>query len=255
MPNRAAPIHLIRHQRILVAEHIDADRELARQFLHSEGYQIELVADAAKAVAAVQSTNFALVLMDIQLPHVDGIAATRAIRNSGGPALSIPIIAMTGNVSLEQIGAIEEAGMSGHVRKPIERNDLLWEVGRVLGSPNALGSPAKNAPVVQSSFVEEGFQDFRTLMSSQEVRKWLTRLSNELQSTFRDESPDTIDRLDLARRAHAIVSQAGFLGFSDLSQLCGTLEEACNTQADLSLPFEKARLAANAARRTIRTLR
>jgi CheY-like chemotaxis protein len=255
MPNRAAPTHLIHHKRILVAEDLDADRELARQFLHSEGYQVEIVADGVEAVAAVQSGNFALVLMDLQMPHMDGFAAAKAIRDLGGPTRNIPIIAMTGNVSPEQIRSIKEAGMIGQVRKPIEGNDLLREVGWVLGSPNALGPPGEKAPVAHSSFVDEDFQDFRTLMSSQEVKKWLTRLSNELQRTFCDQGPDAIDRSDLARRAHAIVSQAGFLGFSDLSQLCGTLEEACNTQADLSLPFEKARLAADAARRTISTLR
>jgi hypothetical protein len=145
--------------------------------------------------------------------------------------------------------------MIGHVRKPVERNDLLRKVVRALGSPNALDASGEKASVAQSCIVDEHFQDFRALMSSQEVTEWLTRLSNELQSTFFEQDPDTMDRLDLARRAHAIVSHAGFLGFSDLSQLCRTLEETCNTQADLSLPFEQARLAADAARRTIGTLR
>ena len=99
------------------------------------------------------------------------------------------------------------------------RDALLKEIGRVPGSSKAPNSPAEKAPVAQPSFVAADFQDFRTLMSSQEVAKWLTRLSNELQSTFCDQSPDTIDRLDLARRAHAIISQAGFLGFSPFPAL------------------------------------
>jgi hypothetical protein len=126
------------------------------------------------------------------------------------------------------------------------------KVARDLGSPRAPVSSRKTTPAAQSSFVD---QDFLTLMPRQEASKWLTRLSSELQSTFGDQGPNTFDRLDLARRAHAIVAQAGFLGFSDLSQLCGTLEEACHAQEDLSLPFEKARLAAEAARRRISMLR
>ena len=63
-----------------------------------------------------------------------------------------------------------------------------------------------------------------------------------------------IDRSQLARRAHAIVSQAGILGFSDLARLCSTLEEACANGGDVSSPFRKAELAARAARDAIGSL-
>lgn len=108
---------------------------------------------------------------------------------------------------------------------------------------------------VQTSFVETDFEDFRKMMSGDEVSAWLTRLSEDLQITFFAQPLEALDRSHLARRAHAIVSQAGFLGFADLARLCSTLEEACITCADLSSPFERASLAADAVCRTISTLR
>jgi HPt (histidine-containing phosphotransfer) domain-containing protein len=105
-----------------------------------------------------------------------------------------------------------------------------------------------------TSFVEKDFEDFRKMMSGEETTAWLSRLSEELQATFFDQPLDTLERSQLARRAHAIVSQAGFLGFADLARLCGALEEACATRADLSASFERASRAAQAACITISAL-
>jgi HPt (histidine-containing phosphotransfer) domain-containing protein len=106
----------------------------------------------------------------------------------------------------------------------------------------------------QTLFVETDFDDFRKMMSGEEVSSWLRRLSDELRRTFFDRPVEALDRSQLARHAHAIVSQAGFLGFSDLARICGTLEEACAMPADLSAPFEQASLAARAVCARINTL-
>jgi chemotaxis protein histidine kinase CheA len=106
-----------------------------------------------------------------------------------------------------------------------------------------------------TSFVEKDFEDFRTMMSGEEIATWLARLSEELHATFFNQPLDKLERSNLARRAHAIVSQAGFLGFSDLARLCSTLEEACATPADLSASFEQASAAAQAVCNTISALR
>ena len=106
-----------------------------------------------------------------------------------------------------------------------------------------------------TSFVEKDFEDFRTMMSGEEITAWLARLSEELHATFFNQPLDKLERSNLARRAHAIVSQAGFLGFSDLARLCSTLEEACATPADHRRSFEQASAAAQAVCNTISALR
>jgi HPt (histidine-containing phosphotransfer) domain-containing protein len=103
-------------------------------------------------------------------------------------------------------------------------------------------------------FIEKDLEEFRALMTAAEVTKWLTRLSDELHTTFFDQDRGAIDRSHLALQLHAIVAQAGFLGFSELSWLCSALEEACHTRADLLPAYQEASVAAHSVRRMIATL-
>jgi CheY-like chemotaxis protein len=249
MSDRPAPAH----NRILVAEDLETNQELARIYLRAGGYQSEFVSNGAEAVTAVQSKSYDLVLMDIQMPQMDGIAAAKAIRSLDGPARNIPIIAMTANVFPEQLRRIKAAGINAHVAKPVELDDLLGELNRLLG-PQDIGPPAEKPHRPRAPFAADEFENFRAMMGSKIVAVWLARLSQDLQSAFFDHGQAPPDRSRLARRAHAIVSQAGILGFSELARLCGTLEEACATGADVSAPFGKAKLAARAAHDTIGSL-
>jgi CheY-like chemotaxis protein/HPt (histidine-containing phosphotransfer) domain-containing protein len=237
---------------ILVADDLEANQELVRIYLRVGGYQAAFVANGVEAVRAVQSKIYDLVLMDVQMPQMDGIAAAKAIRKLDGSVRNIPIIAMTANVLPKQIRSIEAAGINGYVTKPTELEDLLTEIGRLVRAPKVLDHsivPAERAPLITKDF-----REFREISGKEVVTAWLSRLSEELRTTFSDQEPDMIDRSQLARRAHAIVSQAGILGFSDLARLCGTLEEACANGGDVSSPFRKAELAARAAREAIGSL-
>jgi CheY-like chemotaxis protein len=233
------------HDRILVAEDLEANQELVRIYLRVGGYRSTFVANGAEAVKAVQSKIYDLVLMDVQMPQMDGITATKAIRKLAGSVQNIPIIAMTANVMPKQIRCIEAAGMNGYVAKPTELDDLLTEIGRLVWPPKDIDhsiAPTEGAPLVAKILTE-----FRAISGKEIVSAWLGRLSKELRSTFLDQEPNRIDRSQLARRAHAIVSQAGILGFADLARLCGTLEEACANGGDMLSSFRRAELAARAA--------
>jgi CheY-like chemotaxis protein len=248
MPDRP----VLARNSILVAEDLEANQELVKIYLRVGGYQAAFVANGVEAVNAVQSNIYDLVLMDIQMPQMDGIAAVRVIRKLDGPVRNIPIVAMTANVLPKQIRCIEAAGMNGYVAKPTELDDLLTEIGRLVRSPKApdhLIAPVQRAPLVAKDFSE-----FRAISGKEAVTAWLARLSEELRTTFLDQEPDMIDRSQLACHAHAIVSQAGILGFSDLARLCGTLEEACADGGDVLSPFRRAQLAARAARDAIGSL-
>jgi CheY-like chemotaxis protein len=248
MPDRPA----LARNSILVAEDMEANQELVRIYLRVGGYQAAFVANGVEAVQAVKFKIYDLVLMDIQMPQMDGIAAARVIRKLDGPVRNIPIVAMTANVLPKHIRSIEAAGMNGHVAKPTELDDLLTEIGRLVRPPKVIDrliAPAERAPLAANDF-----REFRAISGKEVVAAWLSRLSEELRNTFLDQKPDMIDRSQLARRAHAIVSQAGILGFSDLARLCGTLEEACANGGDILSPFRKAELAARVARDAIGSL-
>ena len=80
----------------------------------------------------VQARTFDLVLMDIQMPNLDGLSATRQIRALEGSAADIPIIALTANAMVESRAAYLEAGMDDHVSKPIETKELVRAITRAM---------------------------------------------------------------------------------------------------------------------------
>jgi CheY-like chemotaxis protein len=92
---------------------------------------IDIAVNGAEAVEAVGTTEFDVILMDVQMPVMDGLTATRHIRALASPRASrVPIIAMTANVLPEQITRCLEAGMNDHLGKPINPGKLLETLGR-----------------------------------------------------------------------------------------------------------------------------
>jgi signal transduction histidine kinase/ActR/RegA family two-component response regulator len=118
--------------RILVAEDNEVNQHVVRAMLASMGHDCEIACDGLEAVARVTAASFDLILMDIQMPNLDGLAATRRIRALGGSVAQIPIIALTANAMVEDKQAYIEAGMNDHVAKPIELGKLALTINRVL---------------------------------------------------------------------------------------------------------------------------
>ena len=116
--------------RILVADDNESNQEIAQAILEGAGYRVLVVGNGAGAVRAVRNERFDLVLMDIQMPIMDGITATRCIREFDGPERTVPIVAMTANVLPHQVTAFREAGMDDHIGKPFRRDALLEVVRR-----------------------------------------------------------------------------------------------------------------------------
>ena len=112
--------------RLLVVEDVAVNRELITALLSPFDVTIETAENGAEAVAAVRSRAFDLVLMDVQMPVMDGLSATRAIRALADPHLrGLPIIAMTANVLPEQVQKCLDAGMDDHLGKPVSPARLL----------------------------------------------------------------------------------------------------------------------------------
>jgi CheY-like chemotaxis protein len=104
--------------RVLVAEDEPINREIALDLLEEVGLVVDLAEDGRQALALAQQNPYALILMDMQMPHMNGIEATQAIRdNSINP--ETPILAMTANASSEDREACLAAGMNEHIAKPV----------------------------------------------------------------------------------------------------------------------------------------
>ncbi|MEJ6788720.1 PAS domain-containing protein [Brevundimonas sp. BR2-1] len=117
--------------RVLMADDAPANRELVTAIMGGLGVNLDAVCDGAEAVEAARSGGYDLILMDVHMPVMDGLAATRAIRAMGGMVGRTPIVALTANVQPEHVERCMAAGMDGHVGKPIQLTELLDVMNRV----------------------------------------------------------------------------------------------------------------------------
>ena len=130
---------------ILVVEDNPTNQLVAGKILEGLGAEVATAADGALGVEAATGCLYDLVLMDIQMPHMDGVEATRQIRQLSGAAGSRPIIGLTANAMAHQRATYLEAGMDGVASKPISPSDLVAEIVRVLNAHAAAeaGRPAR----------------------------------------------------------------------------------------------------------------
>ena len=121
-----------RAPRVLVVDDHPTNREVARLILASYGCEVAEADDGASAVAAAAAAPYDAILMDVRMPGMDGLEATRAIRASGGPCADVPILAVTADVMRDDVERCRAAGMNGHVPKPINPARLMTALMTVL---------------------------------------------------------------------------------------------------------------------------
>jgi two-component system, sensor histidine kinase and response regulator len=142
--------------RILLAEDNIVNQKVALRQLEKLNYRVDTVADGQAAVAAWQAGNFDLILMDCQMPHMDGYAATREIRKLEEGKRHIPIVALTAHAMKGDEEKCRAAGMDDYLTKPIDRDRLDACLERLLSSTGSTGlTPAlTEAPIVAESAKE-----------------------------------------------------------------------------------------------------
>ncbi|HEY1751842.1 MAG TPA: ATP-binding protein [Caulobacteraceae bacterium] len=142
----ASAAELDRPVRLLLVEDVAVNRELVKTVLAPFDIRIDTAEDGVGAIEAFRAGAYDLVLMDVQMPVMDGLTATRRIRALPIPAaLTTPIVAMTANVLPEQIARCAEAGMDGHIGKPMNPAELLTTIAHWAGTerdPEALARSA-----------------------------------------------------------------------------------------------------------------
>jgi signal transduction histidine kinase/DNA-binding NarL/FixJ family response regulator len=195
---------------ILVVDDVDLNRELVTALLAPLGHIVHQASDGAEAVTAVASTDYDLVLMDVQMPGMDGLGATRAIRAVDRFA-ELPIIAMTAQALPAQIETCHVAGMNDYLAKPITLAALTAAIEKWAGGGRF---PRKAAPQADQSMTE-----LRDEFVAQ-CAKDLARV-NALLASGAPGARDALKRL-----VHRTAGTAGMLGLADMSAYASELDEA-----------------------------
>jgi signal transduction histidine kinase/DNA-binding response OmpR family regulator len=213
--------------RILLAEDNKINQRLITMLLRKEGHVIAIVENGQQAVDAVRDEAFDIVLMDVQMPILDGVQATRRIRGLPPPRNAVPIVALTAHA---MAGVREEylaAGMTDYLSKPLDASRLLAMLAMHCGVPSAPEDDARDRPGIDAA----GLDNLRAMLGPET----LDSMVGEFVATL---SP-TIDRLGVllvagdhatvAGLAHDLVATAGGFHAMELSRLARAIEKACRS--------------------------
>jgi CheY-like chemotaxis protein len=200
---------------ILVVDDLETNRDIATALLEEEDYNVAASAEAKVAIALLQVRHFDLVLMDVQMPVMDGLEATRAIRQLAKPFCDIPVLAMTSSITEADLANFRQAGMNGHVAKPFEPTSLYAEVERIVSSSRSEMERHAMA-LLDRSKLEEIVGVLGHDRVSQLTAKFAVQLKDSFMST-----PDATKR-----EAHDLINAAGILGLEQFAELCQEINAA-----------------------------
>ncbi len=237
----------VRSRRILTAEDNPISQIVITEHLKALGHEVTGVGNGLEVLAALESASYDLVLMDCQMPHLDGYEATQRIRQLPGAAARLPIIALTAHAIREELDKCLAVGMNDYITKPFREEVLRRKLELWLDSePEAV--PAKTVPdpseIFDRTFDELQLARLRAL-GQQSGPEFLPKLVDQFRGrTYMDDLRRALDREDrnaLQGCAHALKGSSALLGATRLSQLCARLElialaeprEACLDQLDL----------------------
>ena len=210
--------------RILVAEDNAVNQKVALRLLDQLGYRADVVSNGLQALKALEGQPYDVVLMDVQMPELDGLGASRRIRERWSAEERPRIVAMTANAMPEDREACFAAGMDDYVAKPIRPEELVEALNRVHPVRHKDGAGADGAGV---SLEAGAVEDLRELGGEEFLV--------EVIDTFLDDAPTLISTLkashergdveELRRTAHSLKSNGQTFGAKQFADLCRELEE------------------------------
>ncbi len=220
--------HLVR-LRILLAEDNQINVRVALAFLEQLGHSVTCVGDGTKAIAILKEQHFDLVLMDVEMPEMDGFEATTRIRNgeAGSANTAIPIIAMTAHAIVGFKEQCLQYGMNDFIPKPVDINDLSAAIARAVPRVNSHRSAALNP--------EEILDNSTILRQYGGDNEFL----NDLRMIFLKEIPNRVEKLrsalqekdlqKIAKLAHSLKGVAGTVGAKSVLTLSTHLEKVAKS--------------------------
>ncbi len=212
---------------ILVAEDNEINQVLISAILSRFGHTFTIVNNGAAAVAAVEKSDFDLVLMDVRMPELAGPEATKEIRKLPGLKGAVPIIALTADVMAENKEAYFAAGMNDCVGKPINHEELAVAINRVIGETvNMIQEEAPSAPAFdfESLKAELGLPEEIIISLLQKFVETYSDVGTRLNDLLKEGNYKETYEL-----GHAIKGVAASLGMPEVSESAAALEAAAKS--------------------------
>ena len=213
--------------RVLVVEDNPVNQKVAQKFLERLGCTVWLAGDGAQAVEVSAREQFDLILMDMQMPVMDGISATRAIREREGGAPRTPIVALTANVLAGQFQSCLDAGMDDALAKPLDASRLSQILERYVGhtEPPQLAPSGPSLAPAPLDLARLGSLAGDDPAFMRELMATFSASSAALMTELR-EAARASDRSRLGRAAHKLKGACENVGARRLAELAATLEHA-----------------------------
>jgi signal transduction histidine kinase/CheY-like chemotaxis protein/HPt (histidine-containing phosphotransfer) domain-containing protein len=196
---------------VLIAEDNVINQMLISAMVRRLGHRVSCVDDGRQAVEASKAASYDCILMDMQMPDMDGIAATRAIRSGGGADRSIPIIALTADAAPERRRFYDNIGLTGFMTKPLNAEELRRHLSQVAA---AVEIPQPASTLVQNALETERVAELRMILGQSKFLAVVRLLTAELI-----EAPAEIRRCAMASdsagaraRAHSLKGAAANFG-------------------------------------------
>ncbi|MBE0536485.1 MAG: response regulator [Phycisphaerae bacterium] len=199
---------------ILVVDDVPENRMLLEVLLTRKGYKTIMSSSGSEAVEASDRRRFDLILMDIQMPGMDGLEATRTIRSRPVNA-DTPILAMTASLAREDELRCLEAGCDDYIRKPIRKESLLRKVWRFIEQQKQVRAADRGDEIV--SFLSDSPDYHKT------IETFVANLPGRIQEMQHALEAENLQ--DLAFKAHTLRGLGGFAGFPIYTELAKAIEQ------------------------------
>lgn len=220
---------------VLLVEDTVANQKAATWMLEKFGCQVDIAENGLEALRLIGQAPYDLVFMDVHMPHMDGLEASREIRKMEGDGSNIPIIAMTANAMSGDREQCLEAGMDDYISKPVDKDKLIEALHKWGNTERIKAGKQVSAP---SPFVDEGVFNYKEALAryggDNEILKTLVNVFLEdaeghlvkSTSAFEEKEFDTV-----ARIAHSIKGGASYIGADSLKITASEIEDAAKKGA------------------------
>lgn len=215
-------IRLHRQLAVLVAEDVPSHQILVRALLEKMGHRVEIVADGSAALAAAKTGHFDLVMMNVRMPLMDGLAASRAIRALEGPTAAVPIIALTAFGQPEDKARALAAGADDCLAKPIRPLELAAVIERMSGQTMPV------LPAVEEDMDRVALEELRQSVGEEAFARLLMRFRQDADESLGEleAAAQACDPARLRKAAHRLAGLFGQFGATGAAEDAAAVELA-----------------------------